>query len=169
LQDLLRTQQALLDGQESLLEGQQGMLARLPQSTQIAVASGEELREDLTDLIQAVDRQARTGRLPRYLPAGLDITTMSRSVRVRPEVRASGGPTKIGTFYQSSERFEVSALRYQLEGVMMRFHERHHLRRVGSASLAKNALANRKISLVRLNAAYSLPVEANMRVPEIPS
>jgi hypothetical protein len=40
LQDLLRTQQALLDGQESLLEGQQGMLARLPQSTQIAVASG---------------------------------------------------------------------------------------------------------------------------------
>jgi hypothetical protein len=38
----------------------------------------------------------------------------------------------------------------------MRFHKRHDLRRVGSASWAKNALANLKISLVRFSSAFSL-------------
>jgi hypothetical protein len=38
----------------------------------------------------------------------------------------------------------------------MLIHKRHDLRRVGSASWAKNELANRKISLVRFSSAFSL-------------
>lgn len=38
----------------------------------------------------------------------------------------------------------------------MCFHKRHDLRRVGSASWAKNELANRRISLVRFSSVFSL-------------
>ena len=46
-----------------------------------------ELRTDLIALLRGLDEQARIGRLPPYLPSGADVTALSRTVRVRPEVR----------------------------------------------------------------------------------
>ena len=48
------------------------------------------MHSDLTALLRGLDEQARTGRLPPYLPPGADVTALSRTVRVRPGVR--GGP-----------------------------------------------------------------------------
>jgi hypothetical protein len=50
-------------------------------------ATPGELRTDLITLLRGLDEQARTGRLPPYLPAGADVTALSRTVRARLEVR----------------------------------------------------------------------------------
>ena len=50
-------------------------------------ATPGELRTDLIKLLRGLDEQAWTGRLPPYLPAGADVTALSRTVRVRLEVR----------------------------------------------------------------------------------
>ena len=50
-------------------------------------ATPGELRTDLITLLRGLDEQARTGRLPPYLPTGADVIALSRTVRVRLEVR----------------------------------------------------------------------------------
>ena len=50
-------------------------------------ATPGELRTDLIALLRGLDEQARTGRLPPYMPAGADVTELSRMVRVRQGVR----------------------------------------------------------------------------------
>ena len=52
-------------------------------------ATPGELRRDLITLLRGLDEQVRTGRLPPYLPVGADVTALSRTVRVRLEVRTS--------------------------------------------------------------------------------
>ena len=51
-------------------------------------ATPGELRRDLIALLHGLDEQARTGRLPPYLPPGADVIALSRTVRVRLEIRA---------------------------------------------------------------------------------
>ena len=53
-------------------------------------ATPGEFRCDLINLLRGLEEQARTGRLPPYVPPGADVTAMARMVRVRLEVR--GGP-----------------------------------------------------------------------------
>ena len=76
------------------LQGQrlEGMLAQLVDQVEarasgVEPATPAELHRDLITLLRGLDEQARTGRLPPYLPAGADVTVLSRTVRVRPEVR----------------------------------------------------------------------------------
>ncbi len=47
-----------------------------------------EFRQDVIALLRGLDEQALTGRLPPYLPAGADVTALSRTVRVRLGVRS---------------------------------------------------------------------------------
>ncbi len=54
----------------------------------VEVATPREFREDLSALLRELDQQARTGRLPPYLPLDADVTALSRTVRVRPGVGA---------------------------------------------------------------------------------
>ena len=54
----------------------------------VEVATPREFREDLSVLLRELDQQARTGRLPPYLPPDADVTALSRTVRVRLGVRA---------------------------------------------------------------------------------
>jgi hypothetical protein len=57
-------------------------------------ATPAELRTDLVTLLHGLDNQARTGRLPPYLLQGADVTALSRTVRVRPQVRTGpAGPS----------------------------------------------------------------------------
>jgi HEAT repeat protein len=53
----------------------------------VEVATPREFRKDLTALLRKLDQEARTGRLPSYLPPDADVTALSRQVRVRPGVR----------------------------------------------------------------------------------
>jgi predicted NACHT family NTPase len=75
-------------------------------------ATPGELRTDLIALLRGLDEQARTGRLPPYLPAGADVTELSRTVRVQPEVRTSsagedpGGETSGSLYRLPAERPE---------------------------------------------------------------
>ena len=55
-------------------------------------ATPGELRHDLIELLRGLDEQARTGRLPPYLPPDADVTALSRTVRVRLEVRDPASP-----------------------------------------------------------------------------
>jgi len=50
-------------------------------------ATPREFAQDLTALLRGLDVQARTGRLPPYLPPHADVTALARTVRVRPGVR----------------------------------------------------------------------------------
>ena len=50
-------------------------------------ATPREFREDVIALLRRLDEEARTGRLPPYLPPGADVTALARTVRVRLEVR----------------------------------------------------------------------------------
>jgi predicted NACHT family NTPase len=51
------------------------------------------LRRDLITLLRGLDRQARTRRLPPYLPPGADVTALSRTVRVQLGIRGNpAGP-----------------------------------------------------------------------------
>jgi HEAT repeat protein len=52
-------------------------------------ATPGELHSDLITLLRGLDERMRTGRLPRYLPAGADVTALSRAVRVRLQVRTA--------------------------------------------------------------------------------
>jgi hypothetical protein len=50
-----------------------------------------KLRRDLITLVCGMDEQARTGRLPPYLPQGADVTALSRTVQVWLQVRTGQG------------------------------------------------------------------------------
>jgi HEAT repeat protein len=52
-------------------------------------ATPGELRSDLITLLHGLDEQAN--ELPRYLPRGADVTALSRTVRVRADVRTGPG------------------------------------------------------------------------------
>jgi hypothetical protein len=54
-------------------------------------ATPVELRGDLIVLLAGLDKQARTGRLPPYLPTDADVTALSRTVWARPQVRTGPG------------------------------------------------------------------------------
>jgi hypothetical protein len=75
-------------------------------------ATPGELRTDLIALLRGLDEQARTGRLPPYLPAGADVTELSRMVRVRQGVRVGpagedpGEQTSGGAYGLPAERPE---------------------------------------------------------------
>ena len=51
-------------------------------------ATPREFRQDLATLLRCLGEQARTGRLPPYLPLRADVTALSRTVRVRPGIRS---------------------------------------------------------------------------------
>jgi hypothetical protein len=87
----------------------------------------------------------------RPLPDLLD-PLRHHGISHRPHRRDSAGAVVEGG-HRFADRGEQ---RRNPEGVTMRFHKRHDLRRVESASWAKNALANLKISLVRFSSAFSL-------------
>jgi HEAT repeat protein len=50
-------------------------------------ATPREFREDMIALLRLLDIEARTGRLPAYLPRGADVSALARTVRVRPGLR----------------------------------------------------------------------------------
>ena len=54
---------------------------------QVTVATPRQFREDVIGLLQRLDEEARTGRLPPYLPRGADVSRLARTVRVRRGVR----------------------------------------------------------------------------------
>lgn len=56
-------------------------------------ATPREFRRDLAALLRKLDEQARTGRLPPYLPPHADVTALARTVQVRPGVRP--GPARL--------------------------------------------------------------------------
>jgi HEAT repeat protein len=56
----------------------------------VDAATPREFRHDLSALLQRLENEARTARLPSYLPANVDVTALSRTVRVRRGIR--GGP-----------------------------------------------------------------------------
>ena len=53
----------------------------------IGVATPRQFREDVIALLHSLDTEARTGRLPPYLPRDADVTTLAIPVRVRRGVR----------------------------------------------------------------------------------
>ncbi len=59
---------------------------------QVMVATPRQFREDLIVLLRRLDEEARTGRLPPYLPRGADVSMLARTVRVRRGVRTSLHP-----------------------------------------------------------------------------
>lgn len=77
-------------------------------------ATPAELRSDLIKLLDGLDEQARAGRLPPYLPAGTDATELSRTARVRPQVRTGpsgdepGGQTDDGVYRLPVDRLHDS-------------------------------------------------------------
>lgn len=50
-------------------------------------ATPREFRHDLSALLRRLEGEARTGRLPSYLPAHADVTALSRTVQVRRGIR----------------------------------------------------------------------------------
>jgi HEAT repeat protein len=66
------------------------MLEQRTEARAISVrpASPRQFREDLVALLYHLDEEARTGRLPPYLPHGADVTTLARTVRARHGVRS---------------------------------------------------------------------------------
>jgi HEAT repeat protein len=56
-------------------------------SDALRLATPREFRDDIASFLTVLDENARTGRLPAYLPAGFDAVTQARSVRVRYGVR----------------------------------------------------------------------------------
>ena len=54
---------------------------------QVVAATPRQFREDVIALLRRLDEEARTGRLPPYLPRGADVSTLARTVRVRRGVR----------------------------------------------------------------------------------
>jgi HEAT repeat protein len=50
--------------------------------------SPEEFRADLIQMMDALAAQARTGRMPTFLPAGADVSALTRTVRVRSSIRS---------------------------------------------------------------------------------
>jgi hypothetical protein len=54
-----------------------------------AAATPRQFREDVTKLLHFLDEDARTGRLPPYLPRGADVSKLACTVRVRRGVRTS--------------------------------------------------------------------------------
>ena len=71
-------------------------------ASEMEPATPGELRTDLIALLRGLDQQARTGRLPPYMPAGADVTELSRMVRVRQGVRV--GPAAEDPGEQTSGR-----------------------------------------------------------------
>ena len=61
-------------------------------SAQVTAATPRQFREDLIALLRRLDEEARTGRLPLYLPRGADVSRLARTVRVRRGVRTSLHP-----------------------------------------------------------------------------
>jgi len=55
--------------------------------TQIVAATPRQFREDMIELLHRLDEEARTGRLPPYLPRGADVSRLASTVRVRRGVR----------------------------------------------------------------------------------
>jgi HEAT repeat protein len=51
-------------------------------------ASPAEFRSDLIGMLTAVERRARAGRLPAYLPTGTDVVAVTRTVKVQEGLRA---------------------------------------------------------------------------------
>ena len=51
-------------------------------------ATPGQFRQDLITMLRGLDEQARTGRLPPYLPAGADVAALSRAVRVKRGARS---------------------------------------------------------------------------------
>jgi HEAT repeat protein len=54
---------------------------------QIVSATPRQFRDDTVALLHRLDEEARTGRLPPYLPRGADVSRLACTVRVRPGVR----------------------------------------------------------------------------------
>ena len=52
------------------------------------VATPRQFREDVITLLQRLDEEARSKRLPPYVPRGADVSSLARSVRVRLGVRS---------------------------------------------------------------------------------
>lgn len=55
--------------------------------TQEGASSNETFRADAVALLQALDMEARTGRLPPYLPRDADVSRLARTVRARRGIR----------------------------------------------------------------------------------
>lgn len=58
-------------------------------SVQVMAATPRQFREDLIALLRRLSEDARTGRLPPYLPCGADVSMLTRTVRVRRGLRTS--------------------------------------------------------------------------------
>ena len=84
-------------------------------ATGVQPATPGELHRDMMTLLASLDEQARTGRLPPYLPAGADVTALSRTVSVRPEVRRglAERPAGEGGWQMGGSRYRLPVERPQ--------------------------------------------------------
>jgi hypothetical protein len=72
-------------------------------------ASRGEFRSDLVNMVDAMAEQARKRRLPAYLPAGADASTLTRTVQLRRGIRPGPGGERSGT--DASGQYRLAAER----------------------------------------------------------